>query len=182
MDKFSKKASRSLIIRGGLYIVAGITAFFLDLEQGGQAIPLMSILTMLSGGTVLIASFGQRNKELVWYYSAAWGLLELSLGAYLSLNEPDFDFFVNLIAILAILTALFSIVYSFGAKKKQNYFYLVAALNGAWGFAMSSFSADLLPFFGMLLMGFLIINGLLGIYGGLLYQSVQEKVHRRKTS
>ncbi len=181
MDKFSKKASRALIIRGFLYLFAGLIAFFLNLEQGGQAIPLMSILTILSGGLVLVAAFGHKKKQQVWYYTAVWGLLELALGIYLTLFEPDYEFFVNLVAILVILTALFAVVFSFNARKKQNYFYLIAIINGAWGFAMSNFSAALLPYFGVMLIGLLIVDGLLGIYGGLLYQSVQEKMHRRKS-
>ncbi len=181
MDKFSKKASRGLILRGILYFLAGVVAIFINLEQGGNAIQLMGVLTMLSGGIVLVAALGHKKKQLIWYYSAIWGLLELSLGVYLTLYEPEYSFFVNLVAILTILIALFVTVFSFNAKKKQNYFYLVAIINGAWGFAMSNFSTVLLPYFGLMLIALLMIDGLLGIYGGLLYQSVQEKMHRRKS-
>ncbi len=182
MDKFSKKSSKALIMRGLFYLIAGIVAFFLNLEQGGQAIPLISILCILSGGAIIISSLGHKKKEQIWYYTLAWGLIEFTFGVYLSAFEPDYEFFLNLVSILAILIALFSIVFSFNAKKKQNYFYLVAIINGAWGFALSNFTTMLLPFIGLFLIGFLIIDGLFAIYGGLLYQSVQEKIHRRKSA
>ncbi len=181
MDKFSKKSSITLIIRGILYLLAGVIAYFLNLEQGGYAIPLMSILTILSGSLVLFGAFGHKEKKQIWYYTAVWGLLELSLGVYLTFFEPDFEFFLNLIATLAILTALFSIVFSLNAKKKQNYFYLIAILNAAWGFALINFIETFTPYFGGMLIGLLLVDGLLGIYGGLLYQSVQEKLSRRKS-
>lgn len=182
MDKFSKKTSKALIIRGVLYLIAGITAFFLNLSRGGESIQLMSIVSMICGGVIIVAAFGHKKKQLVWYYTAVWGVLEFAFGAYLSAFEPDFEFFVNLFGILGILTSLFAITYSFNAKKKQNYFYLVAIVNGAWGFAISNFGEALEDYFGALLIGFLIVNGLFAIYGGLLYQSVQEKLHRRKTA
>lgn len=182
MDKFSKKISAAFIIRGLIYLTAGITAFFINLEQGGQAIPLISVLSMVCGAIILVATFGAKKKQQEWYYTILWGVLELALGVYLSLFEPDFEFFVNLLSILAIMVALFSIVFSFLAKKKQNYFYLIAILNGAWGFALSIFGEVLSPYTGAFIIGFLLVDGLLCVYGGLLYQSVQEKLHRRKTS
>jgi uncharacterized membrane protein HdeD (DUF308 family) len=180
MDKFSKKISIALIIRGLSYLTAGIVAFFINIEQGGQAIPLISVLSMVCGAVILVATLGDKKKQQEWYFTVAWGVLELALGVYLSLFEPDFEFFVNLLSILAIMVALFSIVFSLSAKKKQNYLYLIAILNGAWGFAIIGFGEVLSPYLSALIIGFLLVDGLLCVYGGLLYQSVQEKLRRRK--
>jgi uncharacterized membrane protein HdeD (DUF308 family) len=182
MDKFSKKTSRALIIRGIFYLMAGVIAIFLNIKQGGHAIPLFSFLILLSSGVLLIATFGHKKKQQIWYYTAIWSFLELVLGLYLILVQPDYEFFINLIATFAILTALFAIVFSISAKKKQNYFYIIVIFNGVWGFAITNYYVTLLPFFNPMLIGFLIVNGILALYGGLLYQSVQGKISRKKSA
>ncbi len=180
MDKFSKKTSKALIFRGLFYLLGGIAGLFLNLSPGGEAIKLVSLTCILSGGTILVSAFGHKKKEQVWYFAAVWGLLELALGIYLMVVEPDYEFFVNLVGILAILAGLFTLTISFSAKRKQNFLYLVSILNAAWGFGVSSFYPLISDFFGMVLVGYFIVIGLLSIYGGLLYQSVQEKMSRKK--
>lgn len=180
MDKFSKKTSKALILRGLFYLVGGIAAAFLNLGPGGEAMKLVSVICILSGGTITVSAFGHKKKEQVWYFAAVWGILELALGIYLMAFEPDYEFFVNLMGILGIMTGLFTLTISFNARKKQNFLYLVAILNAAWGFGVSSFYPMISDFFGLVLIGYFIIMGLLSIYGGLLYQSVQEKMARKK--
>lgn len=182
MDKFSKKTSKALIFRGLIYLLGGIAAAFLNLGPGGEAIKLVSIVCILSGGTISVGAFGHKKKEVVWYFVAFWGILEMILGVYLSAFDPDYQFFVNMVGILAILTALFSIAISLNVKKKQNFLFLVAILNAAWGFGISVFYDLIAEFFGLLFISYFIMVGLLSIYGGLLYQSVQEKLARKKMS